>query len=192
VLDLPDNRREDPLFLRSGGQQLGRDGCRVPLPWTQASVNSFGFGTRDTPSWLPQPATWGMYAVDHQDRNPDSTLHLYRAALRLRSLFVAAGDQMEISRQHDLLLIHRGDAVAVVNFGREATDLPVSFGFRHTPLRAFTPVLASRTGALSATGGAEIAPEAGVSTQASTPTAAPQGPWRLSANSAGWLCRAVE
>ena len=30
VLDLPDELREDPAFLRTGES---RDGCRVPIPW---------------------------------------------------------------------------------------------------------------------------------------------------------------
>ena len=109
-----------------------------------------------------------------------------------------AGDQMEISRENDLLLIHRGTAVAVVNFGREITELPVSFGPHHTPLQAFTPVLRSRSGVLSATGGTGIPPQAGASanesgvpTPGSAPNAAPQGPWRLAENSAVWLVRAV-
>ena len=34
VLDLPDELREDPTFHRTEGAQKGRDGCRVPLPWS--------------------------------------------------------------------------------------------------------------------------------------------------------------
>src|SRR5690606_38432743 len=34
VIDLPDERRQDPRFHRTGGASLGRDGCRVPLPWS--------------------------------------------------------------------------------------------------------------------------------------------------------------
>ena len=33
VLDLPDSVRQDPTFFRTGGEERGRDGCRVPLPW---------------------------------------------------------------------------------------------------------------------------------------------------------------
>ena len=48
VLDLPDEAREDPVFHCSGGQSLGRDGCRVPLPWTRRPQGSYGFsGTTD-------------------------------------------------------------------------------------------------------------------------------------------------
>ena len=34
VEDIPDDRRRDPMWLRSGGRDPGRDGCRVPIPWS--------------------------------------------------------------------------------------------------------------------------------------------------------------
>ena len=43
VLDLPDEARQDPIFARTGGAEIGRDGCRVPLPWTDDAGTSFGF-----------------------------------------------------------------------------------------------------------------------------------------------------
>ena len=45
--------RQDPAFFRTQGAEIGRDGCRVPLPW-QADAPSFGFGPGEK-SWLPQP-----------------------------------------------------------------------------------------------------------------------------------------
>ena len=33
-VDLPDEVRQDPVFLRTNGARKGRDGCRVPIPWT--------------------------------------------------------------------------------------------------------------------------------------------------------------
>src|SRR5262249_28395795 len=43
VLDLPAQARQDPIFARTGGAELGRDGCRVPLPWS-GSAPPYGFG----------------------------------------------------------------------------------------------------------------------------------------------------
>ncbi len=195
VLDLPNDRRQDPLFRRSGGQQLGRDGCRVPMPWTQSPINSFGFGNNDVPSWLPQPPEWGNYAVNHQDQDPNSMLNLYRAALRLRSLFVAAGDHMEISRHHDVLFLHRGSTLAVVNFGSRATELPTSFGPTDSPMQGYSMVLASRPGAFSSISAAAPAPDASTlvqKTPTTTPSQAPRSPGTLAENSAVWLVRAVE
>ena len=69
VFDIPDDRREDPVFLLTHGEGIGRDGCRIPLPWTADPATSFGFSTRgarhgtvDEP-WLPQPGDWGRYAA---------------------------------------------------------------------------------------------------------------------------------
>ncbi|MFD7794492.1 alpha-amylase family glycosyl hydrolase [Streptomyces sp. NPDC059759] len=85
VQDLPDELLQDPTFVRSGGTDRGRDGCRVPLPWT-AGGPSLGFspaGATAAP-WLPQPTDWDGLAVAAQQDDPDSVLNLYRAALSLR------------------------------------------------------------------------------------------------------------
>ncbi len=84
---LPDRLRQDPAFHRTAGVELGRDGCRVPLPWV-AEEPSYGFGPGSR-SWLPQPLLYGPLAVDRQEGVSSSTLELYRTLLRLR-------------RQHDL------------------------------------------------------------------------------------------
>ena len=79
--DLPDDVREDPTFHRTGGAELGRDGARVPLPWSPAGAG-LGFGPDP---WLPQPESFREITVDHQEGDPQSTLNLYRRALQLRS-----------------------------------------------------------------------------------------------------------
>ncbi len=81
VLDIPDHQRDDPIFRRSGGALLGRDGCRVPLPWEPGGP-SLGFGPAHP--WLPQPAQWATLAASVQRDDPHSMLSLYRAALALR------------------------------------------------------------------------------------------------------------
>ena len=95
VVELPDEARADPTFRRTGGKVPGRDGCRVPLPWTSTG-SSFGFSTghRDgghAAPWLPQPGYWGQYSVADQIGDPGSFLNLYRAALRLRRTHPALG-----------------------------------------------------------------------------------------------------
>ena len=60
VADLPREQIQDPAFRRSGGADKGRDGCRVPLPWT-ADGGSFGFGPDG--AHLPQPAWFGPVSV---------------------------------------------------------------------------------------------------------------------------------
>ncbi|KAB1943628.1 glycoside hydrolase family 13 protein [Micromonospora sp. ALFpr18c] len=81
VLDLPDELRQDPAFLRTGES---RDGCRVPIPWT-GDLAPYGFGPAGSElSWLPAPSTWQALSVATQTGVPGSTLELYRAALRIR------------------------------------------------------------------------------------------------------------
>ncbi|MDO5700004.1 MAG: glycoside hydrolase family 13 protein [Bowdeniella nasicola] len=79
---LPDQLREDPTFARTQGAELGRDGCRIPLPW-RSDAPAFGFSP-DGETWLPQPEGWEAFCVDRQEADPDSTLNLYRRLLELR------------------------------------------------------------------------------------------------------------
>ena len=83
VEDLPEALLQDPTWLRSGHTVRGRDGCRVPLPWSD-TASPFGFGPPGTVPWLPQPAGWRERTAAAQTGDPDSFLELYRSALRLR------------------------------------------------------------------------------------------------------------
>jgi alpha-glucosidase len=92
VLDLPPELLQDPQRLRSADGTHGRDGCRVPLPWS-GSASPFNFtplGIVD--GWLPAPARWAGLTVEAQWRDPGSMLGLYRQALRLRREHPALGD----------------------------------------------------------------------------------------------------
>lgn len=88
--ELPDDARADPVWFRSEGEDVGRDGCRVPIPWT-ADGPSFGFGP-SARSWLPQPEFWGSFAVDAQLGVADSTLEMYRRTLAQRRREPSLGD----------------------------------------------------------------------------------------------------
>ena len=68
MLDIPGELRQDPIFARTGGERVGRDGCRVPLPWSGTEA-PFGFGPAGTP-WLPQPASWADLTVGGAGRRP--------------------------------------------------------------------------------------------------------------------------
>ncbi len=83
VDDLPDEVIDDPVWRRSGHAIRGRDGCRVPLPWT-GDAPPFGFSRSGSRTWLPQPASWASLTAGSQERDPGSMLALYRAALALR------------------------------------------------------------------------------------------------------------
>ena len=89
VPDIQASLRQDPTFFRSQGVDVGRDGCRVPLPWSSTGP-SFGFGSG--PAHLPQPDWLAAYAVEEQEDDPESTLNLYRRALSLRRKLLSGED----------------------------------------------------------------------------------------------------
>ena len=95
VTDIPADARQDPRFRRSAGQVPGRDGCRVPIPWSRTGTG-FGFGRTENGAppaapWLPQPPDWGRYSVESQLGDERSFLSLYQTALRLRRDHPALG-----------------------------------------------------------------------------------------------------
>jgi alpha-glucosidase len=120
---LPADVRQDPTFIRTGGAEIGRDGCRVPLPW-RADAPAFGFNETGA-SWLPQPAVFAELAADVQEGDPASTLSLYRSALRLRHERGLGRTTLE---WHDspatVLDADLGDLRMIVNTGSEPVALP--------------------------------------------------------------------
>lgn len=125
VEDIAPDRIQDPMHFRSGGVDPGRDGSRVPIPWSGAAP-PYGFGATGDP-WLPQPTTWADLTVEAQQRDPASTLRLYRAALRIRKGEPAFGDGALtwLDAPPDVLAFRRGEDVAcVVNLSAGPVALP--------------------------------------------------------------------
>ena len=123
VAEIAPEQRQDPAFFRGGEfDGLGRDGCRVPLPWT-ASGSSFGFGAGD--AHLPQPSWFSDYAVEVEAADPASTLSLYREALRLRHRLQTeeALEWIETGRADVLRFARPNGWQVVTNFGSEPLDL---------------------------------------------------------------------
>lgn len=134
-VELPLDAIEDPMHFRSGGVDPGRDGCRVPLPWSGAST-PYGFGGDP---WLPQPDGWAGLTVEAQDADPDSTLNLYRAAIALRrSVDDLAGSDLEwLELGADVLAFRRGDGtLSITNLGAVPVPLPA----HHEVLLASAPL----------------------------------------------------
>jgi alpha-glucosidase len=118
-IDLPDEVRQDPIFFRSNGERKGRDGCRVPLPWS-GGAPPFGFTTGEP--WLPMPPSWGELTVEKQQVDADSTFALYRKALAKRHAL--SGDLEWLDSPAGTLLFRRGDVVCIVNVSAETFELP--------------------------------------------------------------------
>ncbi len=121
--DIPAERREDPVFIRSKGEQLGRDGARSPLPWS-GDTPPYGFGGVST--WLPQPDDWAGLTVASQEPDPASTLSLYRASIRLRHAHPGlSGDAPWhlADADGDVVILERGNGFVSVS---NCTDQPIA------------------------------------------------------------------
>jgi alpha-glucosidase len=127
VEDIPDELRQDPMFWQTGGANPGRDGCRVPMPWS-GDVQPFGFSPDDeTVPWLPQPAAWKGYTVAAQQGVVDTMLELYREALLHHRTQAGLGDgpMAWLDSEPDVLAFQRGDSfLCLVNLSEAAVPLP--------------------------------------------------------------------
>ncbi|WP_062214995.1 glycoside hydrolase family 13 protein [Streptomyces sp. NBRC 109706] len=130
VEDLPDEVLADPTFRRSGGAVRGRDGCRVPLPWSGLD-EPFGFGPKGTEAWLPQPGEWKALTAQAQSGIPWSMLELYRSALRLRreQSGFDSGTLRWLEMPEGVLAFERSPVLrCAVNFSGEPFPLPKNWG----------------------------------------------------------------
>lgn len=124
VADLPRHTLQDPIWQRSAATRKGRDGARVPMPWTVDGPH-FGFSpeTREAASLLPQPAWFGDHSVAAQSGASGSTLELYRAALSARHARMGRDATCLVTVDGPLLVVSRTDGIrSVTNF----SDRPAS------------------------------------------------------------------
>lgn len=123
-VDLPDSARQDPVWFRTNGAQKGRDGCRVPLPWS-GGAPPYGFGSGAAGEvWLPQPDDWESQTVTAQQNDPGSALQQYRQMLRLRRAHPGLSSQeLQVKASDEVLTIARADGFrCVVNLSGQRVD----------------------------------------------------------------------
>jgi alpha-glucosidase len=126
VEDIPSDRKQDPMWHRSGGVDPGRDGCRIPIPWS-GDRQPYGFSRNGAARpWLDQPEDWAGLTVEAESKDPSSMLSLYRAGLRLRKEAPwGSGAFRWLPADDDALAFARGESfVCLVNFGTEPAALP--------------------------------------------------------------------
>ncbi|WP_417218336.1 glycoside hydrolase family 13 protein [Arthrobacter sp.] len=122
VADIPDAERQDPSFFRNPGVDVGRDGCRVPLPWKRSGP-SFGFGA--TGAHLPQPGWFSDFSVEAEEDDTTSTLAFYRQALALRKDLQTVESLEWIDSDETVLhYVRPGGWSVVANFGTRDAPLP--------------------------------------------------------------------
>ncbi len=125
VEDIPSDRKQDPMWRRSGGVDPGRDGCRIPIPWS-GDHPPYGFSADGAQTWLDQPDGWAALTVAAESKDPASMLSLYRAGLRLRHEapwgmgafgWLPSGDEV-------IAFMRGEDFACFVNFGLKPLALP--------------------------------------------------------------------
>jgi alpha-glucosidase len=117
VTDIPEDQIQDPQYLRNLKVDKGRDGCRVPLPWTK-SGSSFGFGIAG--SHLPQPKNFGEYSIEVESADSHSPLSVFRRALELRQTLIAP-EEITWHETGDASVLHLSRPNGwhcITNFGR--------------------------------------------------------------------------
>ncbi|HEY0518519.1 MAG TPA: glycoside hydrolase family 13 protein, partial [Ilumatobacteraceae bacterium] len=138
-LDMPADAREDPLFFRSNGEQIGRDGCRVPLPWTSDPTTSFGFSPPNAaPPWLPQPPNWGEHSVEREVADPHSMLAWYRTLMSHRRLLSGDLQWVDVDLP-ECLAFERDGVLVIANVGSEPVDLPATLTAARSVILATQP-----------------------------------------------------
>ena len=120
---VPDEVRQDPIWEGTKHQKVGRDGCRIPLPWV-ADAPGLGFGPSGR-TWLPQPESYRALAVDQQVGVPGSTWTMYRDALRLRRQYGLGLGRLtwEDAPEH-VVCFDNGEVRVMVNIGGDPVPLP--------------------------------------------------------------------
>ena len=126
VEEIPDEARRDPVFQMSTDGDVGRDGCRIPLPWGgDGAASGFSPAGAHAAPWLPQPAGWERFSVTAQEDDPASVLSLYRAALRLRRTYLrGATDFAWVHRSDDVVAFRVGPVEVWTNTGGSPVPLP--------------------------------------------------------------------
>ncbi|MEK9987616.1 MAG: glycoside hydrolase family 13 protein [Aquiluna sp.] len=117
---LAPEHRQDPTFARTNGARVGRDGCRVPLPWAGGGPSN---GFSEAAGWLPQPDAFAHLSRKSQDGIQGSTLELYKSALRLRKKLALGEGSFDWVLLGDVLSYKNGHITVVHNFGSDPWPL---------------------------------------------------------------------
>jgi alpha-glucosidase len=139
---IPFDSLQDPYGVAFWPTFKGRDGCRTPMPWTDADAAGF----TDAEPWLPVPDDHRPLSVDKQDADSHSVLNAFRAFLRWRQAWISlrVGDIQFLDIDDRVLAFTRSheDETMVVVFNLSSqsvtTSLPGS--------RAYLPVEAPGLG----------------------------------------------
>ncbi|MGP5226107.1 glycoside hydrolase family 13 protein [Arthrobacter rhombi] len=165
---LADELRQDPSFFRTQGAERGRDGCRIPMPWT-ADEPGLGFapvghdaGTPESTAadpWLPQPESYGRYAADQQVGVEGSAFELYRSLLSQRAERELGRGRLDWAPANDpaegVLSYTNGPLQVLANLGTKPVEVPAGMSV----LAASGPAVRTEHGLLSPDAALWLVPE---------------------------------
>ena len=150
-VDVPFAALRDPEAIANWPRTLGRDGARAPMPW-QGHAPRLGFSTA-TP-WLPAGDDYSALAVDAQEADPASLLHLTRALVGFRHAHDAltTGSLTIVEASAAVLAFTRDRGgerlLCVYNLGAEPVEWALPPG-NWTLLRSVNDVEGVRLGSLA-------------------------------------------
>ncbi|MBT2188104.1 alpha-amylase family glycosyl hydrolase [Sphingobium nicotianae] len=127
----------DPEAIANWPLTLSRDGARTPMPWTRKGRYD-GFSTAKP--WLPLGPDHAALAVDVQEKDEGSLLHLTRALLAFRKAHPALRwGTLKFRRVGEQVLMferrHKDERViGLFNLGAEAADWPKGASAKAMPL----------------------------------------------------------
>jgi alpha-glucosidase len=114
--EMKDSDRQDPIYFRTKGSQKGRDGARVPLPWSGEKA-PFGFTTGKP--WLPLQDSWKEFTVESELQDQNSSLNLYKKALSLRKKYFVGSGEIFWTKSDGVLGYMRGNIEVLINISQE-------------------------------------------------------------------------
>jgi len=129
---VPFERLVDPEAIANWPETLGRDGARTPLPWRQDAAQA---GFSGVEPWLPVDPRHVDLAVDAQEADPSSSLHLSRRLIALRRSHpvLRTGSMTMVTAKDGLLVFRRGEGAETLlcafNLGHDPIDWPMPQGW---------------------------------------------------------------
>ncbi len=121
---------QDPEAIRFWPDNLGRDGCRTPIPW-EAAAHQAGFST--VKPWLPIAAPHRPQAVDKQMSDP-------RSVLRFTQTLLAARKSLEALQKGTLTFHEAPDPMILFERQQGASHVLCAYNPSPTPLATPIPL----------------------------------------------------
>ncbi|MFA6230014.1 MAG: alpha-glucosidase family protein [Rhodanobacter sp.] len=148
--EVPFEALQDPYGIAFWPQFKGRDGCRTPMPWSDANVQAgFSHGM----PWLPVPEEHRLRAVEQQESDPQSVLNGFRTFMRWRRSQPALrwGDIRFLDTAEPVLAFTRrlgaADLLVVFNLADDSVEIELPpLGGKLTLLEGHGLLQATRNG----------------------------------------------